>query len=221
MLEILTNKKDRKSGGWPLFLLSCYFKWYIAVPAYHVDLLRRPDDRAAYRADVLDAPVLAGLASSPDGGRGFLTAFVAVALGLDLEQGFAAGSNILHAGLLGQPRRRFRGQRRDRPAVGGVLLDVQAVSLGRLLEFHVVVVAVVAHVLDVVRQVVEVRHLMEHGRGHLANGPVNVLGADIDFPVRLAIALPDFIYAAPAIFMQLLSALPHLWYADLLAELPP
>ena len=121
MLEILTNKKDRKSGGWPLFLLSCYFKWYIAVPAYHVDLLRRPDDRAAYRADVLDAPVLAGLASSPDGGRGFLTAFVAVALGLDLEQGFAAGSNILHAGLLGQPRRRFRGQRRDRPAVGGVL----------------------------------------------------------------------------------------------------
>ena len=103
---------------------SSLIKCYIAVPAYHVDLLRRPDDRAAYRADVLDAPVLAGLASSPDGGRGFLTAFVAVALGLDLEQGFAAGSNILHAGLLGQPRRRFRGQRRDRPAVGGVLLDV-------------------------------------------------------------------------------------------------
>ena len=94
MLEILTNKKDRKSGGWPLFLLSCYFKWYIAVPAYHVDLLRRPDDRAAHRADVLDAAVLAGLATSLDRGRGFLAVVLAAALDLDLEQSLAAGGNV-------------------------------------------------------------------------------------------------------------------------------
>ena len=40
---------------------------------------------------------------------------------------------------------------------------------------------------------------MEHSRRHLADGPVDVLGADIDLPVRLTTSLPDFIYTAPAI----------------------
>ena len=40
---------------------------------------------------------------------------------------------------------------------------------------------------------------MEHSRRHLADGPVDVLGADIDLPVRLTSSLPDFIYTAPAI----------------------
>ena len=31
------------------------------------------------------------------------------------------------------------------------------------------------------------------------NGPVEVLGVNVELPVRLAVALPDFVYAAPAI----------------------
>lgn len=73
---------------------SSLIKCYIAVPAYHVDLLRRPDDRAAHRADVLDAAVLAGLATSLDRGRGFLAVVLAAALDLDLEQSLAAGGNV-------------------------------------------------------------------------------------------------------------------------------
>ena len=174
------------------------FEGYVAVAAYHVDLPRRPNDGSAMRADVLDAAILAGAATAFDG-RSRFSALVIIGLGLDLEYRFAAGGYILHAGLLGQPCGGFFGQRRDRPAVGGVMLDVQAMGFGGFLEFLVVVVPVVADVPDLMRQIVEMRHFVEHGRRHLANGPVDVLGANVDLPVRLAAGLPDFIYAAPAV----------------------
>lgn len=118
----------------------------IAVAAHYVDLFRRPDDSAVMGANVLDATILRGLPPALDGRGGFL----AVRLGLDLEQRLAAGGNVLHTGLLGQPFCRFVGQRRYRPAIGGMMLDVQTVGFGCILEFLVVVIAVVAYVLDAV-----------------------------------------------------------------------
>jgi hypothetical protein len=57
---------------------------------------------------------------------------------LDLKQCLAAGGNVLHAGLHGKPSHRFFGQGRDRPAVGGELLNVQAMGLGCCLELVVI-----------------------------------------------------------------------------------
>ena len=180
-------------------LESSLFEWYVAVAAYYVDLPRGSNDGSAMWADVLDAAILAGAAPAFDG-RGRFAAIVIVGFGFDLEHRFTAGGYILHAaGLMGQPCGGFFGQHRDRPAVGGVMLDVQAVGLGSFLEFLVVVVPVVADVLDLMRQIVEMRHFVEHGCRHLADGSVDVLGADVDLPVRLAAGLPDFIHAAPAV----------------------
>ena len=81
------------------------FKWYVAVAAYYVDLLGRPDDGPALGASVLDAAVLAGAASAAlYGDRGFVAIIVVIiALHLDLEGSLAAGGEILHSRLLGQP----------------------------------------------------------------------------------------------------------------------
>ena len=174
------------------------FEWYVAVTAYYVDLPRGSNDGSAMWADVLDAAILAGAAPAFDG-RSRFAALVIVGFGFDLERRFAAGGYILHAGLLGQPFGGFFGQRRDRPAISGVVLDVQAVCFGGFLEFLIVVVPVVADVLDLIGQVVEMCHFVEHGRCHLADGPVDVFGANVDLPVRLAAGLPDFIHAAPAV----------------------
>ena len=168
---------------------SCLFEWYVAVATYHVDLPRGSNDGSAMRADILDAAIFAGAAPAFDG-RGRFAALVIVGFGFDLERRFAAGGYIRHAGLLGQP---------FGPAVGGVMLDVQAVDLGGVLEFLVVVIPVVADVLDLMGQVVEMRHFMKHGCRDLADGPVDVLGADVDLPIRLAAGLPDFIHAAPTV----------------------
>ena len=176
----------------------CLFEGYVAVAAYYIDLPRGSNNSSAMRADVLDAAILAGAAPAFDG-RGRFAAFGIVGLGFDLERRFAAGGYILHAGLLGQPFGGFFGQRRDRPAVGGVMLNVQAVGLRGFLEFLVVVVPVVADVLDLMGQVVEMHHFVEHGRRDLADGSVDILGANVDLPIRLAAGLPDFIYAAPAV----------------------
>ena len=177
---------------------SCLFEWYVAVAAYHVDLPRGPDDGSAMRADVLDAAILAGAAPAFDG-RSRFAALVVVGFGFDLEHCFTAGGYIRHTGLLCQPCGGFFGQLRDRPAISGVVLDVQAVGLGSFFEFLVVVVPVVADVLDLMGQVVEMCHFVEHGCRDLADGPVDVLGADVDLPIRLAAGLPDFIHAAPAV----------------------
>ena len=169
------------------------FKGHVTVAAYHVDLPRRPNDGSAMRADVLDAAILAGAAPTFDGRFATL---VIVRLGFDLEHRFAAGGYILHFRLLDQPSDGFFGQRRD---VGGVVLDAQTVGLSSVLEFFIIEVPVVADVLDLMGQVVKMRHFVEHGRCHLADGPVDVLGADVNFPIRLIAGLLDFIYAAPAI----------------------
>ena len=42
-------------------------------------------------------------------------------------------------------------------------------------------------------------HFVKHGRRDLRDGAVDVLGADVDFAVCFAIALPNFVYAAPAV----------------------
>lgn len=55
---------------------------------------------------------------------------------------------------------RLRGQRRYRPTVFVVLLNVQPMGLGGGFEFQVVVIAVVAYVLDTMHQIVEMRHFM-------------------------------------------------------------
>ena len=64
------------------------FKWYAAVAAYHVDLPRGADNRAALWADIFDTAVLAGLAASLYG-CGFLAAVVGGRR--DFQQGLAAG----------------------------------------------------------------------------------------------------------------------------------
>ena len=119
-------------------LLSCPLEGYITVAAYYVDLAGRPNDGSAMWANVLDAAVLGGLPPALDGRGGSLAVLAIVGLGFDLEQGLAAGGYFLNTGLLGQPFRCFLGQRRYRPAIGGMMLNVQAVSLGGILEFLVV-----------------------------------------------------------------------------------
>lgn len=118
------------------------FEGYVAVAAYYVDLLGRPDDGPTLGANVLDAAILAGGASAAlYGDRGFFAVIVIiVALYLDLEGGLAAGSEIFHTRLLGQPFGGFLGQSRYRPAVGAMMLDVKAVGLGGSLELLVVVI---------------------------------------------------------------------------------
>ena len=142
----INNKK-------PARRLACgsgAFERYVAVAAYYVDLFGRPDDSPALGANVLDAAVLAGAASAAlYGNRGFFAVIVIiVALYLDLKGGFAAGGEILHTRLLGQPFGGFFGQGRYRPSVGAMMLDVKAVGFGGGLEFLVVVIAVVACILD-------------------------------------------------------------------------
>ena len=114
------------------------FKGYVAVAAYYVDLPRGSNDGSAMRADVLDAAILTGAAPAFNG-RGRFTALVILRLGFDLEHRFAVGCYILHAGLLSQPFGGFFAQCRDRPAVSGVVLNVQAMSLSGFLEFLIVV----------------------------------------------------------------------------------
>ena len=114
------------------------FKGYVAVAAYYVDLPRGSNDGSAMRADVLDAAILTGAAPAFNG-RGRFAALVILRLGFDLEHRFAAGCYILYAGLLSQPFGGFFAQCRDRPAVSGVVLNVQAMSLSGFLEFLIVV----------------------------------------------------------------------------------
>ena len=76
------------------------FKWHPAIAAYYVDLPRGADNSAALRADIFDTAVLAGLAASLYG-RGFLAAVVGGRR--DFQQSLAAGGDICHSGLFGQP----------------------------------------------------------------------------------------------------------------------
>lgn len=176
------------------------FEWYVTVAAYHIDLPSGPDDGSAMRADVLDAAVLAGAAPALDGRGGFaVLAAIIVPLDLDLEGGLAVRGDVAQFRLLGDPGGGIWRQIRYRPSVGVVVADGQTVGFGGFLEFFVVVVSVVGYVLDPMGEIVEVGHLVQHRGSHIADRAVDVLGADVDFPVRLAVSLPDFVYGAPAI----------------------
>lgn len=48
----------------------------------------------------------------------------------------------------------FRSQGRNRPAILGMLLNMQAVGFGGGLELHIVVIAVVVYVLDIMLQII-------------------------------------------------------------------
>ena len=95
-----------------------------AISADYIDLPRCPDDGAAAGANIFDAAV-----------NGFLTP----ALGGAFHRQ-AAGVDLVLAQSFSDPCLRLRGQRCYRPAILGVLLDMQAVSLGSGLKFLVVIV---------------------------------------------------------------------------------
>ena len=99
------------------------FKGYAAVGAYHVRLPRRPDNRAAFRADIFDTAVLG---------------FFAPAFGGAFHRQ-AAGVDFILAQYFSDPCLRLRGQRRYCSSVFVVLLNGQAMGLSDGFEFQVVV----------------------------------------------------------------------------------
>lgn len=90
-------------------------------------------------------------------------------------------------------------QRRDRPAILLVLFNTQAVRLSGGLELHIVIVPVVAGILHLMEQVVEMGHFVEHGRANLRHGPVEILRAYVDLTVHFPPGFPYLLHAAPAI----------------------
>lgn len=54
----------------------------------------------------------------------------------------------------------LRGQCCYRPAVFSVFLNMKAVGFGGGLEFHVVIIAVIAYILNIMFEIVEVGHFM-------------------------------------------------------------
>ena len=104
-----------------------------AIPADYIDLAGCSDNGAAAGADIFDAAV-----------NGFLAANLGASLyrqAAGVDTGLPQGDS--------DPSLCLRSQCCYRPAVLGVLLNVQAVGLGGGLEFHVVIIAVVAYVLNV------------------------------------------------------------------------
>lgn len=102
------------------------------------------DDCTAAGADTFDTAV-----------NGLFTA----ALGASLYRLAAGVDTGFVQGFL-DPILCLRGQHCNRPAAFGVLLNMQAVGLGGGLEFHVVIIAVITYILNVMFQVVEMGHFM-------------------------------------------------------------
>ena len=166
----------------PAFVLFP-LEWLTAIPADYIDLPRCSDDGAAAGTNIFNAAV-----------NGFLTSALSGAFHRQ-----AAGVDLVLTQSFSDPCLSLRGQRCYRPAILGVLLDMQAVGLSGGLKFLVVVVAVVAYVLDAMNQIVEMRHLMQERGCQLEDGPVKVLGAEIDFPIFLTAGVPYLVDTAPAI----------------------
>ena len=132
-----------------MYCLQKTFEYYI------------PTDGSAFRADILDAAVLASAAPALDGRGGFaILVPLAVALALDSDGAQAVRGDVAQLRLLRDPGGGFRRQIRYRPSIGVMVADSQAVGLGGFLEFLVVIVSVVGYVLDPVGEVVEVGHLV-------------------------------------------------------------
>ena len=118
---------------------------YVAFATYHIHQLGRADDGSAFRADILDAAILAGAAPALGGRGGFAIISLAFALALDPDGRLAVRGNVAQFRLLGDPGGGFRRQIRYRPSIGVMVADGQAVGFGGFLEFLVVVVSVVGH----------------------------------------------------------------------------
>lgn len=61
------------------------------------------------------------------------------------------------------------------------------------------IVPVVAGILHLMEQVVEMGHFVEHGRANLRHGPVEILRAYVDLTVHFPPGFPYLLHAAPAI----------------------
>ena len=125
--------------------ISCPLERLSAIPADYIDLARRPDDCAAAGADIFDTAV-----------NGFLASSLGASLHLQAA-GFDPG--LAQGGF--DPCLRLRGQLRYRPAVFLVLLNYQAVGFGGGLKLHIVIIAVVAYVLNLMYQIIKVGHFMQ------------------------------------------------------------
>ena len=124
--------------------ILCSLKRFSAIPADYIDLAGGPDDCAAAGTDIFDTAV-----------NGFLTA----TLGASLYRQAAGIDTGLAQGFL-DPSLCLRSQCCNCPAVLGMFLILKAVGLSGGLKFHVVVIAVVAYVLYIMFQIVEVGHFM-------------------------------------------------------------
>lgn len=94
--------------------ILCPLERFSAISADYIDLARCPDNSAAAGANVFDTAV-----------NGFLVA----ALGASLYRQ-TAGIDTVLAQVFLDPSLRLRGKCRNRPAVLGVFLDMEAVGLG-------------------------------------------------------------------------------------------
>ena len=106
--------------------------------AGYIDLAGCPDDGAAAGANIFDASV-DGFFAPAFGASGCLQA-------TGMDAGISQGGY--------DPCFGFRSQGRNRPAIFGMFLNMQAVGLGGGFEFHIVVIAVVAYVLDIMLQII-------------------------------------------------------------------
>lgn len=126
----LTCSRNRRRllGG----IASCWLlllKWYAAIAAYDVHLLRRPYALAACRADILAAAVLGFCAALRR--FGFAPGFVALTYG---DHRHALGVDPLNPNRFFEPHGRFGFKARDRPSITRMFLNDEAVRFGDLLE---------------------------------------------------------------------------------------
>ena len=165
------------------FVFLCLLERLSAIPTDYIDLARCPDNGSTAGADIFDTAIFRFFASAFGGSQLLQAACI--------DTGLAYGFS--------DPCPRLRGQCRYRPAVFLVFFNMQAVGLGGGLKFHVVIIAVVAYVLNVMHQIVKVGHFMYEGGRQLEDRAVKVFGAKVDLPVLLAAGVPDFIDTAPAV----------------------
>ena len=132
---------NRLAGG---IGILCPLERLSAIPADYIHLAGCPDNGAAAGADIFDTAVYG---------------FLAPAFGASLYlQAAGVDTGLAQGGF--DPCLRLRSQCSNCPAVFCVLLYMKAVGLSGCFEFHVVIIAVVAYVLNVMFQIVEVGHFM-------------------------------------------------------------
>ena len=136
-------QKDRTGQPWGYWLagsiwVSCFFKRFPAVCANYIDLAGCPYDGAAAGADIFDASV-DGFFAPAFGASGCLQA-------AGMDAGISQGGY--------DPCFGFRSQGRNRPAVFCMFLNMEAVGFGGGLKLHIVIIAIVAYVRDIMLQII-------------------------------------------------------------------